>query len=432
MSSLPYRASIDFLFNLEKSVIKLGLERTENLLAALGNPEDSFRSIHVAGTNGKGSVACFLNSILHHGGLVTGLFTSPHLVDYRERVRVGGRAVSRTGTVALVRRIREPVLSSGASFFEATTGLAFEHFRREGVEAAVVEVGMGGRLDSTNVLQPLVSVITSIDYDHTTYLGKSLGKIAGEKAGIIKPGVPVVCGRLGRAARRRIGEVAARRGSRVYELGVDADCRMVRMGLAGAELEYSGLFHEGTFCIRSSGLHQVENAGLALLVAEVAGGRGLRAGETGMRLGLERAFWHGRLQVLRKRPLAVCDAAHNVSGARCLARSLRSLGFRSDVTVFGVLRDKDYRRMLNLLAPVSGRFVFTRPGSKRALPAARLMEAGRGLGPVCEGRADPSRALTRAVALAGREGNVLVCGSVFLLGEAMSFFGFTPYAHSVC
>jgi dihydrofolate synthase/folylpolyglutamate synthase len=432
MKRLSYRDSIDFLFNLERSGIKLGLDRTVNLLSAIGNPHHDFKSIHVAGTNGKGSVACFLNSILCHNGLATGLFTSPHLVDYRERIRTNGRTISRSDVARLVSELRKPVLDIGASYFEATTALAFEYFRRRKVDAAAVEVGMGGRLDSTNVLNPLLSCITSIDLDHVNYLGWTLPKIAREKAGIVKPDVPVVCGTLSGRASATINSIAKARGTTVLEMGKHATVRTLKTGLGGSKFEYTGLDGKRVLDIRLPGLHQIANAALATLVAEVLNRSGMRITGKAIKKGLREAFWPGRFQVLRRRPLIVCDAAHNASGAKVLAESLRAIGFRSNITVFAVLRDKDYEEMLSQLSVCSDGFVFTKPASNRALPLYKLKDAGRELGLTFKAFSSIDKALEHSLASTSKQGNILICGSLFAIGEAMQYFNIRPYETSLC
>jgi dihydrofolate synthase/folylpolyglutamate synthase len=432
MSRLSYRDAVAFLYGLEKSGIKLGLDRTVRLLDAAGNPHRAFRSIHVAGTNGKGSVACYLNSILFHSGLRTGLFTSPHLVDYRERIRVDGAVIPRGELAALVTGLKASILETGASSFEATTVLAFEYFARLGVDVGVVEVGMGGRLDSTNVLVPELCCITSIDFDHVEYLGRTLALIAGEKGGIIKPGVPVVCGRLPRRASAAIREIAASANSPVLEIGRDASFRPLQMDLRGSTFEYMGLSGRREIKIGSPGLHHIANAATAMLAVEVLRDRGFDIDDEALRAGFRRADWPGRLQVLRRSPLVICDAAHNVSGTRMLVRSLLALGLRRNVTVFAVLRDKDYRRMLGLLAGCSERFVLTKPESERALPLAGLKAAARGMGLRFRSTASVRNAVEMAGDEVGNGRSMLICGSLYALGEAMGAVGYKPYRTRVC
>jgi len=432
MKPLSYDASLEFLYGLVKSGIKLGLDRTVNLLENLGNPERYFDSVHIAGTNGKGSVACFLHSILYRAGLVTGLFTSPHLVSYRERIRINGSAIGRRELADLVSDLRSAILETGVTYFEATTVLAFEHFRRCAVDVAVVEVGMGGRLDSTNVLEPLVTCITSIDYDHTLYLGRTLAKIAAEKAGTIKAGIPVVCGRIRKPALASIMKTARSKRAKVYLLGRDATCGLISSDLSGSTFEYRGLSTRQTFRIRVAGLHQVDNAALAVLVAEVLRERGIKIGDRAIAEGLLGATWPGRLEILRRRPLLVCDAAHNVSGMHMLVTSLKAFNFRPDVIVFGVLRDKRYEPMLKMLARSGQVVVLTKPASPRALSLAKLKEVCRHLGLRAYACARSGDAISKAFDLSGRRGKILVCGSIYLLGEVMESLNYHPSRINLC
>jgi dihydrofolate synthase/folylpolyglutamate synthase len=433
MSRLSYKRAIDFLFKLETSAIKLGLDNTVSLLAAIGDPHRSFPSIHIAGTNGKGSVAGMLNSILCHSGLTTGLFTSPHLVDYRERIRLDGAAIPPGEVSDIVSDIRGHVRRIRASYFEATTAVAFEFFRSRRVDVAVVEVGMGGRLDSTNVVMPLVTCITTIGFDHEKYLGRTLARIAGEKAGIIKKGVPLVMGLMPEQAARAISTIARRRGAPVYRVGRDVAVRPVEVSLAGSTFEYSGLGAKRVLSTGLVGRHQIDNAAVAVLAAEVLAQAGFAVTDRGIRTGLERAIWPGRFQVLRRRPLVVLDGAHNISGVRSLAAALGDLGVGKNITVFGVLRDKPYQRMMSLLAPHTCRFMLTRPGYKRALPVKSLREAARCLGVGFDASSRVDRALGLALEeLGARHGSLLVCGSLYTVGEAMQFFGFKPHALALC
>lgn len=432
MSGLSYRSAIDFLYGLETSGIKLGLERTFDLLEASGNPHRRFESIHVAGTNGKGSVACYLNSILFNNGMSTGLFTSPHLVDYRERIRVNGDTISRPDLARLVAELKTPILETGASYFEATTVLAFEYFARKAIDVGVIEVGMGGRLDSTNVLSPLLSCITSIDFDHVKYLGRTLARIAGEKAGIIKPGVPVVCGRLSRRASAAIRSVAVSRKSRVFEVGKDASFKLLRMDMTGSTFEYTGPVGTRLMEVEAPGLHHAANAATALLAVDVLRQGGFDISDQAVDTGLRRAVWPGRFQLLRRRPPVICDAAHNVSGTRMLVRSLKALDIADMVTVFGVLRDKDFGAMLSLLSDYSERFVLTKPDSKRALPLVTLKGAARGLGLRFKAVGSVENAVKLALDICGPSRPVLVCGSLYALGEAMEALDYRPYRVKVC
>jgi dihydrofolate synthase/folylpolyglutamate synthase len=435
MSRPSYKQAIGFLFGLETSAIKLGLDNTVSLLGAIGDPHRHFASVHIAGTNGKGSTASFLNSVLCHDGKPTGLFTSPHLVDYRERIRTGGVAIPAAEVARLVGGIRGHVERIGASYFEATTALAFEFFRSSRVEIAVVEVGMGGRLDSTNVIEPLATCITTIGFDHEKYLGRTLARIAGEKAGILKRGAPLVMGEMPAQAAGVIRAAARRLGVRVYETGLHTTVRPLAVGLDGSTFEYHGLGPRRTLKIGLVGRHQIHNAALAVLTAEVLTREGHPVSDRAIAVGLERALWPGRVQVVRRRPLVICDGAHNVSGVRSLAGALDDAGVAKAVTVFGVLRDKNYRRMLGLVARRSRRLVLTKPDYHRALPVAELRRAAAGLGVGVSASATVAGALERALEeAAGRSAGapVLVSGSLYTVGEALQFFGFKPQAVRLC
>jgi len=433
MSRLSYREATDFLFNLESSAIKLGLDNTINLLAAVGDPQRRFESVHIAGTNGKGSVACFLNSILCHSGRSTGLFTSPHLVDYRERIRIDGKAIARGEVSRLVSAVQGHVKRIGASYFEATTAVAFEYFADHAIDIAVVEVGMGGRLDSTNVIEPLATCVTTIDFDHEKYLGRTLSEIAGEKAGIIKPGVPLVCGSMPDAALATISAVARKKKARLFQVGRHASAERLTSGLDGSVFDYRGLGPRRRLRTRLLGAHQVANAAVAVLVAEVLKSAGAGITSDSIEAGVESAFWPGRFQVLRKRPLVICDGAHNASGARALAAGLDDLRIGGAETVFGVLRDKNYARMLRILSSRSAEFVFTKPVSPRALPVRKLVEEGRRAGLAFTSAGSLDKAVAIGLERARRAGRpVVVCGSLYAIGEAMRFFGFQPHLARLC
>lgn len=429
---LTYQACLDFLFGLEKSGIKLGLERTQNLLNAIGSPHRAFKSIHIAGTNGKGSVASIIHSVLVASGIRTGLFTSPHLVCFRERIRSNGYCISREELCEIVNDIKGAIIASGASFFEACTAIAFEYFKRKSIEVAVVEVGMGGRLDSTNVLKPVVSCITSIDYDHTEYLGKTLSKIAFEKAGIIKPGVPVVCGRMSSSAKKAIARVASQNNCQDYWLDRDASGRVVSLGIEGSKFEYHGLEKDLKLSTNLAGLHQIDNASLAVLALEVATRQGLSISRSAIEKGVRNARWPGRLEVINQNPFIVVDAAHNISGVKALVETLRRLDFKPDIILFGVLRDKDFRKMIKLLASLTKRFVFTKPNSPRALPLRKLAEAANQIGLTYLTTSSVDKAVSQACSAASTDGRIMVCGSIYLIGDVMRVLGNDPCETRIC
>jgi dihydrofolate synthase / folylpolyglutamate synthase len=405
--------ALSYLYSLEQFGIKFGLDNIRALLARLGNPDRAFRSIHIAGTNGKGSVTAMVDEVLRRAGHKCARYTSPHLVHLSERFVVDGRpvdAASLRTAAENVQRVIEAALADGTlpaqpTFFEATTAMAFEIFCRAGVEFAVIEVGLGGRLDSTNVIDPVVTAITSIDFDHQKYLGNTLEEIAGEKAGIIKRGVPVVVGDMAPEAFAVISRIAGARGAGLIRADAPGpDYGPIRLGLRGD--------------------HQRANARVAMRVLETLERLGVAIGRRAIVDGLTNVTWPGRLE---HRTLAggheiIMDAAHNPAGAAALASYLRGLGGARPTLVFGAMRDKDVDGMLAVLLPAIGRVIVTRPSNPRAADpeelAARIRVIDRTL-PV-DVVASPLAAVTAA---AEASKFVVVAGSIFLLGDVMQALG---------
>jgi dihydrofolate synthase/folylpolyglutamate synthase len=393
-----------------------GLERIEALLDALDHPEARYRLVQVAGTNGKGSVAATLATMLKASGRRVGLYTSPHLVSFRERIRIDGEAISEDGVVDGVEALGTLVARFDATMFEATTALALDHFARERVEIAVLEVGLGGRLDSTTVGTPLATVITRIDLDHQAWLGSTLAAIAMEKAAIIRSGVRVA---ISAAQEPEAGSVIARRaadtGVPLLVEGRDLHVAVKSRSLDGQRIDCTGPgWRLDDLRLSMLGTFQPGNALLA-----VAAARELGVPESAIRAGVERVAWPGRVQVVGRDPWIVLDAAHNPAGATALAASLDEMfPGRAITLVIGVLRDKDARGILGALAPRARRIILTRFSSPRSADPrelAALLPAGSSAAETAESIKD---ALTRAV---GADGTSVVCvaGSVALLGDAM-------------
>jgi len=405
--------ALESLYGLERRRDKLGLEGTRALLAALGDPQRRFRSVHVAGTNGKGSVCAIIERVLREAGYRTGLFTSPHLVEFRERIRVGGRWADEAWLERTLGRIQALPAGQERTFFEVCTALAFDYFAAREVEWAVVEVGLGGRLDCTNVLAPEVSVITSIGLDHTEILGDTLEQIAAEKAGIVKPGVPVVCGAAEEPIVELIRGIADRRGAPF----VRAAPGLAGNGRAEPTLD-PGL-------ARSTPRSNIVTA-LATLAA--LSERGVALPRAAFQAGLARARWPGRFEPCPAEPRLWWDGAHNPDGARALAAACRAAGLEPGVLVVALSRDKDAAAMLAELAALSPRppLIATRSRSERALPPDKLAAAARRAGFGAETAPDVAAACRRALARASRESPVLLTGSLFAVGEAMECFGGAP------
>lgn len=415
-----YRKSLDFIYNLRGAETRgaefdLRLERVARVLSLFGNPQEAFRVCHVAGTNGKGSTAAMIHSVLAAGRHRVGLYTSPHLTDFAERIRVGRRCIARAAVVALVREIadRTGQASLSLTFFEFATVMAFLHFARQRVHAAVVEVGLGGRLDATNVVQPSVCVITTISRDHERFLGTRIASIASEKAGIVKSGVPLVCGDLPPTARRVIEKIARSRGAPVYRWGRDYSVTPHDHG----RFDYRGpTWSMDGLRLPLHGEYQRHNAAVALAAVEVLH-RELPVRERSVRCGLSAVAWPGRFEVLPGRPTIILDGAHNRGGVEALVTGTRTLlGNRKVRLLFGSMLDKDWSSMLPALCAVAGEVVLTRtPTERGADPEALKSALPRGMPATVVD--DPVKAITGLVAdRRRRNAPILVAGSLYLLG----------------
>jgi dihydrofolate synthase/folylpolyglutamate synthase len=410
---------LDRLLALEAFGIKLGLENITRLCEALGHPERSFASLHVAGTNGKGSVTAMAHAALVAAGVRAARYTSPHLTDITERFVIGNSAIDRDAFDAAAEDVLNcadrlqaaGILRVAPTFFEATTAIAFELFRRAEVEVAVIEVGLGGRFDATNVITPVAAAITTIGLDHMEHLGSTIEQIAFEKAGIIKPGITVVTGALPDEALRVVRAIAAERGARVVDAAEDVDMQVeMRDGRARVTIATPQARYEpATLALR--GTHQVGNALTTVRLLEVAAGAGVRITSAAIEQGLASAEWPARLEVIEfadgRRVLL--DAAHNVEGAAALASYLRQWHPDRPPLVIGVMRDKDVEGILRVLLPEVSAVIATAAPTPRALPAddlARRIAGARAI-------ADPMVALEHALAMSG---TVCVAGSIFLAG----------------
>jgi dihydrofolate synthase/folylpolyglutamate synthase len=341
--------------------IRWGLRRTRTMLHGVGRPHMAYRSVHVGGTNGKGSVAAMVASILNAAGRRVGLYSSPHLVEFAERVQVDGSPVDDELLGACARRLR-PFVEEGATFFETATALAFLCFAEAGVEFAVAEVGLGGRLDATNVLLPEVAAITNVAWDHSEYLGNTLAAIAGEKVGIAKPGVPLALGRLEPEAGRIIRETAERVGAPLSQLGYDAGVRRIRIHRDHTELEYVGPDSKEVIALRCPlvGYHQAWNVGLAALTVQNLP-RAWRPAPAALQQGIADVWWPGRLQIEERGDQTwVLDVAHNVVGVEALAQALTSLDLPVPLAlVVAILGDKPWPEMLPPLLALADVSIFT-------------------------------------------------------------------------
>lgn len=383
------------------------LERMRRLLGALGNPERAFLSLHIAGTKGKGSTAHMAEAILREAGYRTGLYTSPHLVEMRERIRFDGEPVGESEFTRTLSWMEPELRRLRPTYFETMTAVAFLLFANRGVDYAVVEVGLGGRLDATNVILPAACAVTTIDYDHMDKLGHTLAEIAGEKAGILKPGVPCVSSSQPPAAHR----VLLRRGTPFFP-------RFQVLRARGFVLKFT-VEGSGGIAYRCSlpvlGEHQVANAATAIALVERSGA-GITPGI--VRRALRKVRLPGRVERVGRRPWLIVDSAHNPVSARALAAALAKVPRRRTVLVFGASADKDYRGMLKELLPTVDLAIFTRAAHPRAAAPSDLMRQARGRPAVAAGSV--ARALTMARKAVGPWDAIVVTGSFYVAGEALA------------
>ena len=433
---------LSYLFGLEQFGIKFGLEKTSALVDRLDHPERAFQSVHIAGTNGKGSVTAMVEAALRAAGHRAARYTSPHLIDLTERFVIDGRAVATDVLVAVVADLRtviEGLLRDGTlqdqpTFFEVTTAAAFEIFRRAGAEVGVIEVGLGGRLDATNVVRPAVTAITSIAFDHERYLGSTLDQIATEKAGIIKPGVPVVVGALAPEAARAIETVARERGAelirasdgaRVVRLEPDATHDTRYDAPSGTVVRLVTPVRDyGEVAIGLPGVHQIDNALVAVRLLETLHEQGIAVPPEAIVAGLARPSWPGRLDRRRLKDgrEVLLDAAHNPAGAAALASYLHELPGPPPPLVFAAMGDKDIGGMLRVLLPAVSRIVLTRASSRRSADPTDLARLARAIAPDVPAVVEPSAeaAIAAAWCVSPR---IVVAGSIFLLGDVMKEIG---------
>ena len=417
---MTYQETLDFMFaqlpmyhRVGAAAYKADIQPTIDFMAALGNPERKFRSIHVAGTNGKGSVSHMLASILQEAGYKVGLYTSPHLLDFRERIRINGEMIPQNAVVDFVDQHRDLFDRFHLSFFEMTVGMAFDYFAKQKVDIAVIEVGMGGRLDSTNVIMPLLSVITNIGLDHTQFLGDTLEKIAAEKAGIIKDSVPVV-----------IGETQPETTS-VFLAAAAAHHAPITF----ADQHYH-VDHIEDYTGELTGEYQKHNIATVLEAVEVLRNNSqFSILNSQLQQGLARVVTnthlHGRWQTIGTAPLTICETAHNEPGIRAMIGKLQTMHYGRLHLVYGCVNDKDFRHILQLLKECCSdtsepTWYFTQPSVPRGLPVGDLQATAHELGIEGEAYPDVRQAIAAARAAADKDDLVLVTGSIFLVADALA------------
>jgi len=404
------------------------LRRVDELLSLLGNPHQKAASIHITGTNGKGSVAVMIASSLIAGGYRTGLYTSPHFQTWRERVRVDGELISEAELARLVTELKPPLeeVNQKASYgklttFEFLTALAFAYFGQRGVRFQVLEVGLGGQFDATSVITPLVSIITPISFDHTDVLGSTLKEIAAEKCGIIKPDSVVVTAPQPPEAARVIKETCRKRRAQLLTVGKDVTWQGLSFALDGQRLRVRGRRDSYELFLPLLGEHQLVNAATAVAALEVIADKGFEIPRDRVARGFEQVSWPGRFQILSRRPLLVVDGGHNIGAARSLTQSIRQyLNFERAILVMGTSQDKDVAGLVAELAPLFDQVIVTRSQHPRALAPATLAAEFARQGVRAQVFGDVPSALLRALSLAEEKDLVCVAGSLFVVGEAMA------------
>lgn len=412
---------LERLYGLKSVDIRLGLGPVSRLLDRFNNPYNSHGTILIGGTNGKGSIAAMVASILTCGGFRVGLYTSPHLIDVRERIKVNNSMISLKVIQELMGEVKER-MTENITYFEFLTAVAFLYFCRKQVDIAVVEVGMGGRLDATNVVTPLVSVISNISFDHEEHLGRQLGKIAREKGGIIKDGGVCITAVTQKKVIDILEDICCTRRAELLKVGREIKVKALGDGF----FSYKGIRkkYERLMC-PLKGRHQIENAAVALGVIESVAMKGFAVNDDAVLAGIRDVQWEGRLEVLQHAPMLVVDGAHNAAGVAALSKALKNeFSYENLILIFGVLNDKDYRVMLRKLVPLADRLIITKPDTVRAMPPEEIVPVAQKwqYNNRIEVVENSREALKRALSIADHNDLICVTGSLYLVGEIKRVF----------
>jgi dihydrofolate synthase/folylpolyglutamate synthase len=424
MDAEVYQKSLDYLYGLEKFGMVFGLAQVERILEAIGNPHREIQALHIGGTNGKGSTAAMMASILQKEGYQVGLYTSPHLVRFTERIKVNGKEIEKKEVVTLAGWMREKIeairIEPHFTFFDFTTAMAFLYFKQRMVDLAILEVGLGGRLDSTNVVDPLISIITNIAKDHEEQLGRSILKIAREKAGIIKKGQPLITAATQPQVLRLFSEVCKERESPYYRVGKDfryVQANEMSFNYEGLQRKLWGIH------LNLRGFHQIVNATTALGAMEVLEDLGYSVSTDAMVEGLKEVDWPGRLEMVYSSPQVILDGAHNPAGALVLKESLeKEFQFHHLILLIGMMKDKDIKSFLRLLGPLADHIILTRPHTDRAAPPILLEKALGQNGKKAVVIEDLKEAIERGLSMIDKEDLLCITGSLYTVGEARAFF----------
>jgi len=436
---MRYNEIIDYLYGLQKFGTKFGLDNITKLCEISGNPHKSFLSIHIAGTNGKGSTSAIIESILRKAGLSTGLFTSPHLVSFTERIKVNGVDISEEDVISLTEEIKE--IASGLkdfypTFFEVVTAMAFIYFQRKKIDIAVIEVGMGGRLDSTNIINPEVCIITPVSFDHKEFLGNTLEEIAFEKAGIIKNNVPVICSHQEPDALKIISKKAREMNSTLSNYGKDFSSVLKENKISGIHFDYKDMDIEiSNIFLPLSGNHQIENASVAIkasieffkkhsynkLFSDIENIK------ESIRNGVSSVKWHGRLELIHFNPDVLIDGAHNPAAASVLADNLKKVflkKYKKIIMLLGIMNDKDIEGIMKPLFSVASDLILTAPSYNRAALPSKLLDTAVKFGfKNAYISKDMDSAIKKAFSLYENNSLIVVTGSFYTIGETCEIFG---------
>ena len=435
MINTRYQQALDYIYSFidyesqprPRDAIHYDLRRMDELLARLDNPHLKARTVHIAGTKGKGSVAAMVASALTASGYITGLYTSPHLHIFNERIRVDDRLISNEELVALVDRLKPEVeaVNEKATYgqlttFEIMTALGFVYFEQKGVDLQVIEVGLGGRLDATNVVQPEICIITSISFDHTEVLGNTLAEIATEKAGIIKPNSIVITSPQADEVDKIIEKACLDCQAELVRVGSDVTWRGTGFDYSQQSLQVQGKLGSYELSIPLLGQHQLNNAATAVAALEILAGKGFHISVGSIANGLAKVDWPGRLQVLSRRPLVVVDGAHNTDSARKLKQSLEQyFDFDKAVLIIGVSSDKDIAGIISELVPLFDEVIATHSIHPRAMPTAPIVAEFRRQGVEAKETDDIAVALPLALNMVGEKDLICVSGSLFVVAGAI-------------
>lgn len=421
---MNYKEAVEYLYSLQFFGIKMGLENILRLCRELGNPQEYFDCIHVAGTNGKGTASALIESVLRTAGYKTGLYTSPHLIDFSERIRVNGKRISEDFVLSFTEKMKPLISELKATFFEATTAMAFAYFKEMKVEIAVIETGMGGRLDATNIVNPVLTVITPISMDHTQYLGGTIEKISLEKAGILKNRIPVVVSDMEISAKKIFIREAEKKQCPVIYSEKFCAVENIRQTKTGYRFSAFVKCREYKLEIPFAGIHQIKNATNALCA--LFNLNGYNFADNDLNFGFSNAKWPARFQILDTEPVLVIDVSHNVQGAETLVQTLKAyFPYKPPVFVLGMMKDKDYSGFLSVISSLKGRIILAKPNVERAADVNDLEKAIKSKKVI---KADTvALAVDKAMTIATDDEVVVVTGSFYTASEALIHLDIRPF-----